>query len=154
MQNRQRKQRRCRGGFTLLEVLLVIAILGAIAAMVVPNLIGRQQESMINTTKLSIDGFEKAVSLYAVQHDGLYPEGDSETVIEVLMSNVDEKTGKPCAPFLDTIPLDAWQNPLMYEYPPTGDRQTVGMKPAIWSMGPDQQDGTDMDITNWEQENL
>ena len=141
-----------RLGFTLLEVLLVIAILGVIAALVVPNLLGRQQQANVKATKLSIKGFEDAVQFYAVDHDGIYPEGDSETILTMMMSTEDEQTGAPRAPYIDDIPLDAWKGPLMYEYPATGNKQTLGGKPAIWSMGPDRQDGTQDDINNWDQQ--
>ncbi|NOX57033.1 MAG: type II secretion protein, partial [Planctomycetes bacterium] len=82
---------------------------------------------------------------------GQYPEGDAETVVALLMSTTDEETGQPRQPYLDEVPNDAWGHPLQYEYPPSGNRQTAGGKPAIWSLGPDGQDGTDDDITNWEQ---
>lgn len=151
----QRKQSvRRRGGFTLLEVLLVLAILGVIAAMVVPQLLGRQQEAMVKASRNSIKGFEDAVKLYAVDHDGIYPEGSSEEIIPLLLNDIDEKTGKQRQPYLESIPKDGWQNTLMYEYPSSGNRQTMGGKPAIWSLGPDKQDGTDDDINNWSEDTL
>ncbi len=151
MRTNKRNARR-RRGFTLLEVLLVLAILGVIAAMVVPNLLGRQQEANIKVTKLNIKNFEDAVKLYAVDHDGQYPEGDTETVVALLMNTVDEETGQAVQPYLEEIPKDAWDRPLQYEYPPSGNHQTVGGKPAIWSYGPDGQDGTDDDIGNWQED--
>ena len=139
-----------RWGFTLLEVLLVLGILVVIAAMVVPNLLGRQKEALVRTTKIDIAGFEKAAQLYASAHDGEFPSGDAETVVELMMSDTDEN-GKPQDPFLTKIPLDAWKQPLQYEYPPGGNQGIKG-KPAIWSYGPDKQDGTDDDINNWDPE--
>ncbi len=143
MQKFHRKTRR-RGGFTLLEVLLVLAILGVIAAIAVPQLLGRQQEAMIKATASSVKGLEDAVKLYAVEHDGRFP-----ATLDLLLSGVDEETGQERAPYLEDIPADAWGNVLNYEYPPTGERQTMGGKPAIWSYGPDMQDGTEDDINNW-----
>ena len=66
----QRDRQLRRRGFTLLEVLLVLAILGVIAAMVVPRLIDQQQGAMISTTKASIHMLQKTMDLYAVDHDG------------------------------------------------------------------------------------
>ena len=154
MQIYRKHQRRHRGGFPLLEVLIVLAILGVIAAMVIPNLLGRQQEAMIRAARISIEGFEKALELYAVDHDGLFPEADVDTVYELLLTNIDEQTGRERNPYLDEHPLDPWKRPLQYEYPPTGNHQTFSGKPAIWSLGPDGQDGTEDDITNWEQQEL
>lgn len=144
-------RRRARAGFTLLEVLLVLAILGVIGAMVVPQLLGQQKKAMVQTTQASIKNFEDAVELYAVGNDGEYPQGTEETVIELLMSPVDPVTGQSIQPILDEIPMDAWKNPLKYEYPPSGNHSVVGSKPAIWSIGPDKQDGSDDDVTNWQQ---
>ena len=152
MRKPQRHRQQHRHGFTLLEVLLVLAILGVIAALVVPNLLGRQQEANIKLTRLNVKSFENVVKLYAVDHDGEYPTGDAETVVALLMSDVDDKTGETRQPYVEEIPYDAWDNPLQYEYPPSGNRQPAGMKPAIWSFGRDQQDGTDDDITNWEEQ--
>ena len=143
-------RRKNRGGFTLIEVLLVLGIIIVMLAMVVPSFLGRQQEAYIKATRASIDGFEKAVKLYAVENDGVYPQGDTQTVLELLMQPVDKNTGQPKQPYLEKIPLDAWERQLQYEYPPTGDRQTLGNKPAIWSAGLDAADGTEDDITNWQ----
>ncbi len=144
------KSRACRGGFTLIEVLLVLGIIIVMLAMVVPNFIGSQQEAYVKATRASISGFEKAVEIYAVANDGIYPTGDTETVLELLLQPVDKTTGQPRPPYLSKIPLDAWQNQLQYEYPPTGDRQNSAGIPAIWSMGLDGQDGTEDDVTNWQ----
>ena len=139
-------------GFTLLEVLLVLAILGVIAAMVVPNLLGRQQEAYVKATRTSISGLEGAVKLYASEHDGQFPEGNAETVFQQLMSpETDQQTGKQRASYLEKIPLDAWKNPLRYEFPATGNRTNPSGKPAIWSPGPDKQDDTADDVNNWAQ---
>jgi general secretion pathway protein G len=136
----------------LIEVLLVLAILGVIAAMVVPNLLGRQDEANKRATRISISGFENAVKQYAAEHDGLFPDGNGDSVIQLLMSP--EQTNDsttPRAPYLEKVPLDAWKNPLRYEYPASGNHQSTTGKPAIWSMGPDRQDGTGDDINNWSQ---
>ena len=141
-----------RSGFTLLEVLLVLAILGVIAAMVVPNLLGRQEEAYRKTTRINIAGLENSVKQYAAEHDGLFPEGNAEAVFQLLLNpEVDQHTGKQKAPYLENIPLDAWKNSLRYEYPPTGNRTSATGKPAIWSCGADKQDDTADDINNWSQ---
>ena len=143
LQTRLRSNRR-RTGFTLVEVLLVLAILGVIAAMVVPNLLGNQKKAMIQTSKMSIKGLEDACKTYAVAHDGEYPTGIGE-----LLNPPNEKDGKASAPYLEKEPKDAWGIMLNYEYPTS--KVPGGTKPAIWSNGPNKtsDDGGGDDVNNW-----
>jgi general secretion pathway protein G len=136
-----------RHGFTLLEVLLVLAILGVIAAMVVPQLLGRQKKAMIDATSASINGLEQALKLYAVDHGGEYPQGGQDA-LTVLLQPVDAN-GKAMEQYLEKLPTDAWDQVLYYEYPNTKVPNTT--KPAIWSSGPDKKndDGGGDDINNW-----
>jgi general secretion pathway protein G len=138
-----------RAGFTLTEVLLVLAILGVIAAMVVPNLLGRQREALIRSTKMSIKSMEDACKQYAIAHDGEFPQGDRDTVIGLLMNPGNDTDGKPISPYLEKTPKDAWDLPLYYEYP--NGKAPNATKPAIWSSGPDRQnaDGNGDDVNNW-----
>lgn len=138
-----------RAGFTLTEMLLVLAIIGVIAAMVVPNLIGSQQKANIQASKNNIKGFEDIVKQYAVANAGTFPEGSRDEVIGMLLSPPVDDDGKTVAPYLETSPKDAWDQPLYYEYP--SNKVPNGVKPAIWSSGPNRQneDGGGDDINNW-----
>lgn len=140
-----------RAAFTLLEMLIVLAIIGLIAALAVPQLLGRQQDAQIKASQAKIKGFEDAIKYFAVDHDGEYPQGGADTVVGILINPGTDKNGRALKPYVEDVPSDAWGNPLQYEYPPSGNRATPGGKPAIWSLGPDKQDGTDDDITNWNQ---
>ncbi len=62
-----------RRGFTLMEVLLVLAILLVIMGLVVPRLTDRQREAKVEATKVSIEGLSQAIKLYALDHDGEPP---------------------------------------------------------------------------------
>ena len=153
MKNHSNKTQR-RHGFTLLEVLLVLAILIAIAAMVVPNLIGRGDEANKDITRINIANFEKAAQMYRIDNKR-WPEGGAQEVLELLMESIDDQ-GRQRAPYLEKIPMDAWDQPLLYEYP----TQQVGNtdRPLIYSLGPNGIEGGDDDITNLdeiiEQQNL
>ena len=140
--------RASRSGFTLLEVLIVLAILGVIAAMVVPRFLGQQQTANIKATQASIHGLEQAVKLFSVSNQGEYPQGGDEVFEKLINPGNDPQTGRPIEPVLDEMPLDAWGTPLHYEYPNSkSDRD----KPAIWSSGRDlkNDDGSGDDINNW-----
>ena len=137
-----RSQRR---GFTLLEVLLVLAILIAIAAMVVPNIIGRGEEASKKITAINIANFEKAAQMYKIDNK-VWPDGSTEEVVTLLMM-VEDDQGKPRASYLEKFPMDAWDMPLQYQYPPPEQTGNT-FNPLIWSAGPDRQEGTDDDITN------
>lgn len=141
--------RRRRSGFTLTEVLLVLAILGVIAAMVVPNLLGAQQKANIMATKQSIAGLEKALQLYAVANGGEYPSMGREELFPSLMAPGQDADGRAIAPYLDKTPKDAWGQPLYYEFP--NSKAAHATKPAIWSSGPNKQneDGAGDDVNNW-----
>ena len=133
-------------GFTLLEVLLVLAILGVIAAMVVPKLIGSQQKAMIDKTKLDIFGLQTAMDLYSVAHDGTYPE-----TLEDLLAPLD-RDGNQMQPYLVVIPKDAWGEVLHYQAEVDQSRGNM-IVAKIWSNGPDRKDddGSGDDINNWDE---
>ncbi|MEC9009104.1 MAG: prepilin-type N-terminal cleavage/methylation domain-containing protein, partial [Planctomycetota bacterium] len=82
--SRTQKTRRRSHGFTLLEVLLVLAILIAIAAMVVPNIVGAADEANKDTTRLNINAFEQAAQMYKIKNK-VWPEGGTEDVVMLLM---------------------------------------------------------------------
>ena len=105
-----------RRGFTLTEVLLVLAILGVIAAMVVPNLLGRQKDALVKSTKMSIKSMQDACEQYAIAHDGELPQGGRDEVVGLLTNPGADNTGKLISPYLRSIPKDAWDQPLHYEY--------------------------------------
>lgn len=149
MQRLPVSNRRRRRGFTLVEVLLVLAILGVIAAMVVPNLIGTQTVANIKAAQSSIAGLENAVKLYAVANGGAFPEGSREEVIGLMMNPGQDANGKPVAAYLEKQPKDPWGQALYYEFP--NSKIANATKPAIWSSGPNKQneDGAGDDVNNW-----
>ncbi len=136
---------RRRSGFTLMEVLLVLAIIGVIMAMVVPGLLGRQQKANIDVTKISIRNLEGALKLYALDHDGELPV--TNVGLQALLSPAgnDPQWKGPYLEETMKLPLDAWGNPFQYEYP--GKYQQG--KADIWSWGPDKANGSEDDISNW-----
>ena len=130
-----------RSAFTLMELLLVLAILLVIAGLVVPKLVGRQQSANIDATKISIEGLQQALRLYSVDHAGAFPK--SSGGLSVLL----EKPAKDAnwrGPYLEKAPLDAWGGEFQYRKPGSHNNEF-----DIVSAGPDQVFGTEDDLGNW-----
>jgi general secretion pathway protein G len=129
-----------------LEVLLVLVILGVIAALVVPRLTGSQERAMVMATKTRIKELEAKVEMYAIEHDATYPESLND-----LLQPLD-RDGQAMKPYETEFPKDAWQQPLNYEL--AVDQNAAGsVVPRIWSNGPNRQNdnGGSDDLNNWSQ---
>jgi general secretion pathway protein G len=138
-----------RGGFTLLEVLVVVFILGILAALVAPRFMGRTEDAKVTEAKVQIRNFETALKLFKLDN-GFYPA--TEQGLEALIEppTVGREAGNfRTGGYLERnrIPLDPWGTPYIYASPGlTGDFD-------ILSLGADGQeggDGHDADIHNWD----
>jgi general secretion pathway protein G len=122
--------------------MVVIVILGILAAVVVPKIMSRPEEARIAKAKQDIRALETALDLYKLDNFS-YPTTDQG--IEALVS----KPSSPPEPknfraggYLKKVPRDPWQNP--YQYLNPGEHGVID----IYSLGPDQQPSDD-DIGNW-----
>ncbi|KPH56737.1 general secretion pathway protein GspG [Pseudoalteromonas porphyrae] len=135
-----------QSGFSLLEVMVVLVIIGMIMSIVAPNIMGQQEEAAIDKAHLDIQQLEDAMSLYKLKNKAYLT---TEQGLEGLVTQTSvEPTPRrfPEGGFISKLPEDPWGNPYLLISP--GE---VG-KIDIFSMGPDGEAGTDDDIGNWDEE--
>ncbi len=123
-----------RQGFTLIEILVVVAIIGMLGAVAVPAIMSNLESSRIETTRVLIKNVETAAGTYKIKK-GKYP-----ATLDLLK----EPQTEGGDPWLEGDPVDPWGNELKYEL--QGKR-----KPKITSWGPDGEEGGDDDITNYDE---
>jgi len=133
---RRNRRIRARSGFTLIEVLLVVAILGILAGVVVVNFSGKGKGARIKATRSSIAAICTAIGMYEVD-TGRYPSSLQALVTSDGSSNWQ-------GPYLQGgVPADSWGTP--FTYTQTGE---TGFK--VTSAGPDLSMGGSDDITSFE----
>jgi len=127
------------GAFTLIELLLVLVILGILAAIVVPKFSGRTEQARQTAAQSQIATFGTALDAFEVDN-GYYPKGKNG-LLDLVQQPRDAQNWR--GPYLKgEIPLDPWQHPYVYEYP--GKRNPSGYD--LMSLGFDGRAGTDDDI--------
>lgn len=139
-----RHQNRARRGFTFLEIMFVVVIIGVLLAIVGPRLAGRAGKARDQATSAQIHNIKLAISQFEM-HVGRFP--DTNEGIEALItepSNVGEDMWE--GPYLDaeSVPKDPWGREFRYRSPGEHSKDY-----DLWSDGPDGQEGTDDDITSW-----
>lgn len=136
-----KRNRRTRKAFTLLEILLVLAILVVLGGLAVVNFTGVQDSAFSDTAKTQIGSFKTMVDMYKL-HTGRYPQ-----TLQSLVSQPSDlpNPAKWQGPYTDEIPNDPWDNAYKYEI-----RQGANNRPDIhiYSLGPDGIDGTQDDVTS------
>ena len=132
-------------GFTLIEIMVVVIIIGILAAIVAPNVIGRVDDAQITKAVAEISNIENALKFYPLDNFA-YPT--TEQGIEALVTKPNDpnvrnwKTGG----YLDRMPKDPWGNPYLYLNP------GINGEIDIYTLGRDGRpdgEGIDADIGNW-----
>ncbi len=135
---------RTASGFTLVEIMLVVIIIGVLAAMVVPRFAGRTEQAKVARTKSDIMVIGSALDLYELDL-GKYPGSLSELVSKDPPAGLTEaEKSQWNGPYLKKgLPKDPWGHD--YQYVSASQH---GQDYDLYSFGPDGQPGND-DVTNW-----
>jgi general secretion pathway protein G len=141
-----RSTRAAESGFTLIEIMVVVVIIGLLAAIVAPNLMGNIDQAAINRARQDIRSIETALNLYRLDNFR-YPS--TEDGLQALVTNPGETTAPNWkrGGYLRQVPVDPWNNRYQYLYP--GQQGEFD----VFSFGADGQqggEGVDADIGNWD----
>ena len=131
-------------GFTLIEIMVVVVIIGLLAALVAPALIGNIDRAQVNRAMADIRSIETALNLYRLDNFR-YPSTDQG--LDALVRNPGEAAAPNWKAYLRSLPSDPWNQPYQYIYP--GQRSEFD----LFTYGADGvQGGEDInaDIGNWE----
>lgn len=142
--------RRATGGFTFIEIMVVVAILAILAALVVPRIMGRTDDAKRTAAKVQIRNIEGALQLYKLDN-GVYPSTEQglKALVEKPTVGVIPKKWK-IGGYLPKLPEDPWANP--YKYLSPVQRGEYKVEYEITSLGTDGEvggEGVNADITNW-----
>jgi general secretion pathway protein G len=131
-------------GFTLLEIMVVVVIIGLLAAMVVPSFMGNVDKANVSRVKGDIRGIETALNLYRLENFR-YPS--TEEGLQALVTNPGETAAPNWTQKLRKLPVDPWNHP--YQYASPGQHGDFD----VYSLGADRQEGGEginADIGNWD----
>jgi general secretion pathway protein G len=127
-------------GFTLVELMLVVVILGVLVAMVVPRLTGRSEQARKAAAKTDIESnIALALDMYELDN-GSYPEN-----LEALLAKPSSGTDNWSGPYLKKKPMDPWGREYKYKAPGAHNKDY-----DLYSLGADGAEGGGDDIANWQ----
>lgn len=130
-------------GFTILEMMVVVVIIGILASMVVPNLMGSQERANMQKAVSDINALETSLDMYKMDN---YDYPSTEQGLEALITETDmDPTPRrfPEGGYVKRLPNDPWGNEYQLLNPGENGKMDV------FSMGPDGEPGTEDDIGNW-----
>jgi general secretion pathway protein G len=139
------KSTRRQDAFTLIEIMVVVVILGILAATIIPQFMGTTHDAKVSAAKSTIAELESALERYSIHMDR-HP-----TTEEGLQALVDAPAGgekKWRGPYVKMIRMDPWGNPYQYRNPSVQRKSGFD----LWSRGADGVDGGEgdgADIGNW-----
>ncbi len=140
-----RSRRRIQAGFTLIELMVVLVIIGVLAALIVPNVLDRADDARGTAAKTDVTNLMQALRMYRLDNQR-YPTGE-QGLQALLVKPTTNPVPMNWKPYLEKLPNDPWGRPYQYLNP--------GVKGEIdvMSFGADGQpggEGKDADIGSWQ----
>lgn len=131
-------------GFTLIEILLVVIIIGALAAMIIPRLAGRGEQAKVKIAKSDIEAnIPTALKLYELDN-GTFPSTEQGLAAMRVKPTTNPLAPNWNGPYLEKEPIDPWGHPYVYSSP--GTHRTDY---DLYSKGKDESSDKD-DVVNWQ----
>lgn len=128
-----RSQRRAQAGFTLIEIMVVVAIIGILALIIVPNVVGKDDQARVTSTKASLSAVANALELYKLDNF-TYPS--TEDGLDALVHRHPNTRVFPDGGYLKKAPVDSWDNAIQYAAPGSN-----GKPYDLYSLGADKAQG-------------
>ena len=134
-------------GFTLIEIMVVVVILGILTALVAPQVIRRIDDAQVAKFKQDLRAYETAFNLFRLDNFK-YPTTDQG--LKALVANPGDATIRnwKAGGYIDGLKQDPWGNDYHYQYP-----GTHGKEYDLWTLGADNQEGgegVNADVGNWD----
>jgi len=138
-------RRRLQAGFTLIELMVVLLIIGVLAALIVPNVLDRADDARVTAAKTDITNLMQALKLYRLDNQR-YPSAE-QGLLALLTKPTIEPVPSNWKTYLDQLPKDPWGQPYVYLNP--GIKGEVD----VMSYGADGQpggEGRNADLGSWQ----
>lgn len=126
-----------QSGFTLIEVMVVVVILGILAAVIIPNVVGKDEQARRTLAKTSLSNVANALEMYRLDNHK-YPT--TQEGLDALVNKPASAKVFPQGGYLKSVPNDPWDNPIQYVSPGSG-----GKPYDLYSFASDGQEGGEGD---------